>query len=90
MPGPLPYLGAAAETTSGYARTGRSADAWQQSLAERWIKLHLSSAPPSTSNYTELKDPMTLRGGEEGKVERYLLEVGGLKEEIEVLEQAKA
>ncbi len=33
---------------------------------------------------------MTLRGGEEGKVERYLLEVGGLKEEIEVLEQAKA
>ena len=32
---------------------------------------------------------MSLKGGEDGEVERYMLEVGGLREERELLASAK-
>ncbi|GFZ42737.1 hypothetical protein JCM24511_00455 [Saitozyma sp. JCM 24511] len=41
-----------------------------------------SPAPSSGPFYPELKHLMQLKGGEDGEVARFLLEIGGLKEEL--------
>jgi hypothetical protein len=69
----------------GY-RSGRTAEAWATSLAQQWVKLRLSPSPPSSANYTSLDHPMKLKGGVDGELERYMLKVGGLEEELALLE----
>lgn len=70
---------------TGY-RSGRTAEAWATSLAQQWVKLRLSPSPPSSVNYTSLDHPMKLKGGISGEVERYMLKVGGLEEELALSE----
>lgn len=61
--------------------------AWAASLSQQWLKVHLSPAPPSSEHYTELREPATL---EKGEGEKYILMLGGLKHELEILELANA
>ncbi|ORY25847.1 hypothetical protein BCR39DRAFT_278948 [Naematelia encephala] len=75
------------EDTRAYGRAGRTAGAWQQSFETTWVKLRLVRAPPTGKHYTELKDPITLKGGKGGEVERYLLEISGLQDEISILDE---
>ena len=48
--------------------------------------MFFKASPPTSQDCDELKDPMKVKGGEDGEIERYLLEVGGLKDEVEVLD----
>lgn len=54
-------------------------------MRQQWIKLRLKHAEPTGMHYSELKDPMSLKGGKEGEVGRYMLEIGGLREEMDLL-----
>ncbi|WWD16656.1 hypothetical protein CI109_101086 [Kwoniella shandongensis] len=65
------------ERSRAYGRGGRTAEAWNESFNTTWLKIHFSKAQG------EYKEPSTL---EKGKGDRYLLEIGGLKEELEVLD----
>jgi len=75
------------EQAKSYKREGRSWEAWNESLSHTWIKLRLSPAPAKSEHYDELKDPMSLVPGRE--VERYLLQVGGLADELRILDDIK-
>lgn len=68
----------------GYARSGRTKEAWATALNDTWIKLRLSPAPPNSTAYDTLQNPMKVKGGSD--IERYLLSIGGLREELEILE----
>lgn len=72
----------------GFSRTGRTFGAWHQSLQKTWIKLHLSPAPPSTAKSGAQGSDGSAGG--RGEVERYLLEVRGLREESGLLQTAEA
>ncbi|KAI9632482.1 uncharacterized protein MKK02DRAFT_40785 [Dioszegia hungarica] len=65
---------------------GRPAHLWAESFAQQWIKLRLTRSPPLSDHYARLEDPMKLRGGPQGEVQRYLLTIGGLEEEMTILE----
>ncbi|WVW79973.1 hypothetical protein I302_101946 [Kwoniella bestiolae CBS 10118] len=67
----------AKEQSKGYGRYGRTASAWAESLSTQWIKLKFAKSTET------LKEPKELR---EKQGEKYLLEVGGLAEELKVLE----
>jgi hypothetical protein len=71
-------------TFTGYKGNGRTATAWQVSLSQTWVKLKLSAAPSSGAHYTELKNIMDLKS--EGEMARYVLSLGGLTEEIKILD----
>ncbi|WVQ79033.1 hypothetical protein IAT38_001125 [Cryptococcus sp. DSM 104549] len=68
------------EKNGAFSRSGRTAQAWDQSMSYTWVRIRLSKCTKEG-----LKDPTTLG---EGQGERYLLEVGGLDEELKVLEKA--
>ncbi|WVF66908.1 hypothetical protein IAT40_001651 [Kwoniella sp. CBS 6097] len=65
------------EEAKSYGREGRTTHAWIASLSAKWIKLGFNKAQG------EYKHPISMNKGEG---ERYLLEIGGLKEEKGVLE----
>ncbi|WWC60141.1 uncharacterized protein I303_102705 [Kwoniella dejecticola CBS 10117] len=67
------------EQARGYGRNGRTASAWAESLSARWIKLKFDRI----SNNLQLREPRTI-GNKRG--ERYLLEVGELDEELQILD----
>ena len=74
-------------TGTAYKREGRSAEAWEASLRQQWIKLRLKPCDPRPnldSAYAdkELKPVMDLKGGKGGEVERYILTVGGWEKEL--------
>ncbi len=74
---------------SGFARSGRTAAAWANALADTWVKLRLSPSPAQSPHYDRLEHPMKMKGGADGEIERYLLKVGGLTEELEMLESVE-
>ncbi|WWC87716.1 uncharacterized protein L201_002608 [Kwoniella dendrophila CBS 6074] len=66
------------EEAKGYGRNGRTASAWAESLSTKWIKLKFARATET------LKEPVKM---EKKEGERYLLKIGGLEEEIRILEE---
>ncbi|ORX36294.1 hypothetical protein BD324DRAFT_628204 [Kockovaella imperatae] len=68
-------------------RRGRTPAAWTQALDATWLKLFFKPAPASSDHYTELRSPLSLKGLLDNEVERYMLQVGGLKDELELLEE---
>ena len=71
--------------TAGY-RGGRTADAWRQALEQTWVRLKLSPAPPTGAHYDSLRPIMDVPGGIDGEVEAYLLGLGGLDAQVQILE----
>jgi hypothetical protein len=63
---------------------GRTKEAWAASLREKWVKTRFTPVPDSHERYSELVDPTTLGVGEGAKL---ILSVGGLEEELKVLEK---
>jgi hypothetical protein len=66
---------------------GRTKEAWAASLRENWVKTRFTPVPDSHERYSELVDPTTLGVGEGAKL---ILSVGGLDEELKVLEKLVA
>jgi hypothetical protein len=62
---------------------GRTKEAWAASLREKWVKTRFTPIPDSHERHSELVDPSTLGVGEGA---RLILSVGGLEEELKVLE----
>jgi len=70
--------------TAAY-RGGRTADAWRQALEQTWVRLKLSPAPPTGAHYDSLRPIMDVPGGIDGEVEAYMLGLGGLDAQVQIL-----